>query len=248
MGPGLDADDFEGNGGVVDEAFAAFTDRLDAFERIRMKLVTSLRPAIILRGCHAETPYELCPNGFKAMWEGEVLGWLGKADGEEQALPRAPLLMDLGCGIGGVCLMAALLVGAEAHGIEYNEELHSAALSWHRRVGEHDPPLRAAMAEQQSRIILGDLRCPSAAVNSLMEDMDVIFCNNYEFGANLNDRLYHWMCALNLKKDVCIVTSCALTAATRPGMGLRYVKKFELPPKSVSWAEVPVTFYLTTKG
>ena len=234
----------------TDGCFETDVETLGVFERTRMQLVGRLRPNVVLtpKGKRESTPYELCPNGFMVMWD--ALQRL--LEEKNVVLDRRVKLLDLGSGLGGVCLMAALLGGCEATGIEIQPEFHEGAQQWHKNVATHDR-LLACMLNKQSeeRLFCGDML--SVQYRRLYAEADIIFCNNLLFDRADNDStILNGHLAIKLRDwatnpNVIIVTSAAV-CGSQGGLGLQQVKTIQLPDRSVSWSPRGIQLHMTCRS
>lgn len=167
-------------------------------------------------------------------------------------LDRRVKLLDLGSGLGGVCLMAALLGGCEATGIEIQPEFHEGAQQWHKNVATHDR-LLACMLNKQSeeRLFCGDML--SVQYRRLYAEADIIFCNNLLFDRADNDStILNGHLAIKLRDwatnpNVIIVTSAAV-CGSQGGLGLQQVKTIQLPDRSVSWSPRGIQLHMTCRS
>ena len=143
-------------------------------------------------------------------WRQEQL----EAGGTALSSHNAVEFVDIGSGVGGVRLMAALMAGAEATGVGLSFECHNAARKWHLTCARAIPAMSTALTQQADRLLHGDV-LPLNATIAVIATADVIFINNLLFseithGTSLNASLAELLQA-HAKETSCIVTTTPLT-------------------------------------
>ena len=142
-------------------------------------------------------------------------------------------------------MMAAIIGGVAATGIELQDHLHELAIQWHEDSACGIPGLALMLQEQKDRLIHGNfLTCPKAV--HAVQLADVIFTNNLKFvqpgprgSASLNGKLATHL-AKHMRPDACIVSSAELPHASLS------TAEFQFGPDSVSWIRKSCTGFITT--
>ena len=226
-------------------------ETLSKHERCTMQELALVKPEMDFR-THSfsltESYKELCPTGFKSIWL-EVQEWHKSTFFICQREHGMINFLDIGSGLGGVCLLAAVIAGANATGIELSRVLYNQSVKWHEAGARQIPSLARGLLDQSKRLICADVldvRCIKSIQNA-----DVIFINNVLIndminGTSLNTEiqqlLIHYM-----GKSACCVTTHPI-ASIHPGRSVQVIKKFEMPPYSVSWTNEPVSAYITCRS
>ena len=157
--------------------------------------------------------------------------------------------LDIGSGVGGVCLLAAVIGGAEATGIEIRRDLHEASMEWHRLSAAAIPSMANALQRQSQRLINQDATSHVSCAQAI-QNADVIFINNKCFDdhsstqpQSLNSRLAFTL-QHHMKLGACCITTAPV--ATTDGE-LTQAETFPLPSGSVSWTLREHFAYLTCR-
>jgi hypothetical protein len=204
---------------------------------------------------------EMLPTGVAKMWS-EVLRFRLEAGLSLKGLN----FVDLGSGIGGVVL-ATLVMQADkvvsACGVEIDADLHDSMVEWLQSTGSRWPWMHHCTQVLKAQMINGDFIEHRGVIN-VLEEADVVFCNNYLFdppnnkqpSTSLNDKLRALLCR-HLRPNATLVTTSSLhtnrrqTNAKRPrenpaagrAPGGAYAttrvvvthRTFKLAPSDVSW-------------
>ena len=89
---------------------------------------------------------------------------------------------DIGSGYGQVCFMAMLLSQCgQSWGIEVQEELHCAAKEWQQAACASNSTLKLRL--QNIKFVNADISKLTGLEHQLLNETDVLFCNNLLFGA-----------------------------------------------------------------
>lgn len=224
---------------------------LSKHERSTMEELASVKPEMDFRtsGFSLTSSYkELCPSGFKAIWL-EVQEWHKETFFRCERDHGMINFLDIGSGLGGVCLLAAVVAGANATGIELDSVLHKESVKWHEAGARQIPSLARGLLDQSKRLICANVldgRCIP-----LIQNADVIFINNVLFndvihGTSLNTKILNLLIK-HMGRSACCVTTHPM-GSTHPGRSVQVIKKFEMPSYSVSWTNKPVSAYITRRS
>ena len=101
--------------------------------------------------------------------------------------------LNIGSEVGGGCLMAAVMVGAEATSVLLSLECRNAAVEWHLDCAKAIPAMSRALTQQADRLIHGDVLQLKVGIAAIATS-DVIFINNLlfsetKYGSSLNASL-----------------------------------------------------------
>ena len=169
-------------GGVVHrevDSFSSNTDGLSDMEIAYVALAAQTKPNIepySKPGCISMLHRELSCPGFKMMWARvRDRYWGGDDDGK--------VFGDIGSGYGQVCMMAMLLTNcARSWGIENQESLHHAALTWKEEFCDENA-FRKRHFDEHLQFVEGDISKLGPEAQQLISEADLIFCNNLLFGS-----------------------------------------------------------------
>jgi SAM-dependent methyltransferase len=168
-------------------------------------------------------------------------------------------VMDIGSGIGTVVMQLAAMTGCRVMGIEIRKVLHEIALSFKKALLQ--------FAGERGWSGVGDISlvCGDATVLPELElmnnhpirlqDVDVVFCNNYVFSVDLEDKIFT-MLGQNLKRGAKVVVMKPYCPRYRPGSSrwqnhvLNYFKyPYEVAStarEAVSWTANAVSYFVYT--
>ena len=158
--------------------------------------------------------------------------------------------LDLGCGVGNCLIQAAGETGCNAVGIEIMD--HAAGLGV-ALIAEFEARMRAwGLSHGKITFHHGDM-LSHPAIPVVMQQVDVVLCNNYAFTAALNDSLLRLF--LDLPEGAKIVSLRSFipfgkdgrVRGARGGMGeMLSVEKFRFAKNSVSWTGGEGEYFVST--
>jgi precorrin-6B methylase 2 len=168
-------------------------------------------------------------------------------------------VIDIGSGIGTVVMQLAAMTGCRSMGIEIRTALHDIALSFKRTLLD--------FARERGWSGIGEISLINGDATKLPEDeiahehaiklrdADVVFCNNYVFSVDLEDKIFT-MLGQCLKRHAKVVVMKPYCPRYRPGSQrwqnhiLNYFKyPYEVastPREAVSWTANAVSYFVYT--
>lgn len=181
---------------------------------------------------------------------GELLPRLISTIFKETGLKSGQVFVDLGSGVGNVVLQAALEIGCESWGCEMMQNACELA---ELQQAEFEARCRLwGIAPGKTHLIRGDFLRETAIID-VLKRADVVLINNQAFTPQLNNELINHF--LDLKEGCQIVS---LKSFVPPGhkiqsrnlnspVNLLTVKEKNYWSNSVSWTDVPGSYFIATK-
>lgn len=120
---------------------------------------------------------------------GEILSPFASEIFRSTGLTHSSVFLDLGSGVGNVVLQAALELGCEAHGIEF--EANPAGLATQQAEEFRARCRRYGLAAGRVNLIQGNFLTDTRILRDVLPRADVILVNNYAFSSTTNDSLRH---------------------------------------------------------
>ena len=224
--------------------------RLDETKRLNLSLVERILNQIYSRIVSPRVEklrqYE---NGSDNVY-GELLPRLISTMFKETRLKSGQVFVDLGSGVGNVVLQAALEIGCESWGCEVMPNATELA-----ELQQKEFRARCRLwgiAPGKTRLVRGDFLKEDSIIQALKR-ADVVLINNQAFTPQLNNELINYF--LDMKEGCQIVS---LKSFVPPGhkiqsrnlnspINLLTVKEKNYWSNSVSWTDVPGSYFITTK-
>lgn len=133
---------------------------------------------------------------------GEILSPFADQIFRATSLTHSSVFLDLGSGVGNVVLQAALQIGCESHGIEF--EANPAGLADEQAEDFRARCRRYGLAAGKVNLVHGDFLTNEQILRDVLPRADVILTNNYAFSTETNDSLRQIM--LDAKEGARIVS------------------------------------------
>ncbi|KAI8870725.1 DOT1-domain-containing protein [Ramicandelaber brevisporus] len=120
---------------------------------------------------------------------------------QRSGLTKDSVFIDLGCGVGNVVLQVAAQVGCRCFGVEI---MKSPAKLAQEQIAEFRNRMRLyGLGHGPMRVENADM-LDCSALTPLLAKADVVLCNNYAFGADLNNALAYLL--LDLKEGARVIS------------------------------------------
>jgi len=118
---------------------------------------------------------------------GEILSPFASEIFKATGLTHSSVFLDLGSGVGNVVLQAALEIGCEAHGMEF--EANPAGLATKQAEEFRARCRRYGLAPGRVNLMQGNFLKDTHLLHEILPRADVILVNNYAFSSDTNDQL-----------------------------------------------------------
>ena len=144
---------------------------------------------------------------------GELSYWFLTSLFAKVALNWRQLFVDLGSGVGNICLQAALEIGCTARGCEISQLRNNLAAPFHADLlakcttAVERKRLTNTAAKERLRFVEGDI-FNNSEVETWIPEADLILCTNLKFPGDMNEELL--MLAMQMKSGVKMATLAPL--------------------------------------
>lgn len=181
---------------------------------------------------------------------GELLHpFISKILVEQTKMSSDHVFVDLGSGVGNVCLQAALEIGCESWGCEMMENACNLAAA---QMKEFDARCMLwGVKPGQVHLERGDFR-RNAAIHEALKRADVVLVNNKAFTSQLNDDLVRMF--LDLKPGCKIISLRSFVADVKSshnindvGSTILDVQECTYPEGFVSWTNAGGPYFISTR-
>lgn len=181
---------------------------------------------------------------------GELLHpFISKILVEQMAMTSDQVFVDLGSGVGNVCLQAALEIGCESWGCEVMEKACNLAEAQAREFAAR--AMLWGIKPGEVHLERGDFR-KSLAMHEALKRADVVLVNNKAFTSQLNDDLVRMF--LDLKPGCKVVSLRSFVADSKSshnvndvGSTILDVEEHAYPEGYVSWTNAGGPYFISTR-
>lgn len=181
---------------------------------------------------------------------GELLHpFISKILVEQTRMTSDQVFVDLGSGVGNVCLQAALEIGCESWGCEMMENACNLADAQRREFGARC--MLWGLRHGRVRLERGDFR-KNSAILEVVKRADVVLVNNKAFTSQLNDDLARMF--LDLKTGCKVVSLKSFVADVKSSHHINDVastildvEEYSYPEGYVSWTNAGGPYFISTR-